>query len=98
MKALKILEEKKKNKEIKYIELSKILGITKQCFYWHLKNLKHGKVSFSVVQIQKICTCLGQDTSIFLIDISTKKYKYLIKKGGLTINNQNEKGGVGCQI
>ncbi|MBR8701675.1 hypothetical protein IX317_001654 [Fusobacterium sp. DD29] len=65
MKILRILEEKKKKKEIKYIDIAVALNITKQCFYWHLKNLKKGRISFSVEQIKKICQFLNEDISNF---------------------------------
>lgn len=65
MKVIKILKDKKQKKEIKYIELAKYLGITKQCFYKHLKKLEKGKISFSAAQIKKICSYLNEDISIF---------------------------------
>lgn len=65
LKVLEILEDKKRKKELKYVELAKCLGITKQCFSKHLKKLKKGKISFSALQIQKICKFLNEDVSIF---------------------------------
>ena len=65
LKVLEILEEKKRKKELKYVELAKYLGITKQCFSKHLKKLRKGKISFSALQIQKICSFLNEDISIF---------------------------------
>lgn len=65
MKALKIIEQKKINKEIKFTNIAKHLGITKQCFYQHLTNLRKGKITFSVEQIKLICDFLHEDTSIF---------------------------------
>ncbi len=65
MKALKILEKKKQKKEIKYIEIAKHLGVSKQDFNYHLKNLRKNKNTFSADQIKEISKYLGEDISIF---------------------------------
>ena len=64
-KALKILEKKKQKKEIKYIEIAKHLGVSKQDFNYHLKNLRKNKNTFSADQIKEISKYLGEDISIF---------------------------------
>lgn len=38
MKVLKILEKEKRNKKIKYSEIAKILGISRQDFNYHRNN------------------------------------------------------------
>lgn len=54
MKILKILEKEKKNKKIKYSEIAKILGISRQDFNYHRNNLKKNKITFNIEQIKLI--------------------------------------------
>lgn len=68
MRILKILDEKKKNRQIKYSIIAKELNISKQDFYYHLKNLKNNKITFNIEQIKKICKLLDIDISIFFAD------------------------------
>ena len=68
MRVLKILDEKKKNRQIKYSIIAKELNISKQDFYYHFKNLKNNKITFNIEQIKKICKLLDVDISIFFAD------------------------------
>ena len=72
MKILKILENKN---QIKYSNIAKELNISRQDFYYHLKNLKNNKITFNIEQIKIICRLLDIDISIFLQINYTKKYK-----------------------
>lgn len=65
LKALAIIKEKKEKKELKYIELAKYLGITKQCLSRHLKVLETGRNPFSAIQMKKISEFIKEDISIF---------------------------------
>lgn len=65
MKVLKILEKEKRNKKIKYSEIAKILGISRQDFNYHRNNLKKNKITFNTKQIKLICQILNVDISIF---------------------------------
>ncbi len=55
----------KKELGIKYTEVYPLLGITKQNFFYHLNNLKDGKVTFSVEQLKIICEKFELDPIIF---------------------------------
>lgn len=68
MRIIKIIEDKKNKKQIKYSQLAKELGISRQNLYYHLKNLKNHKISFSIEQIKTICDFLKIDISIFFAD------------------------------
>lgn len=65
MKALEVMQNKKRRKKISYSDLAKHLGITKQCFYRHLRVLKTGRNPFSAEQMQKICDFIDEDITIF---------------------------------
>ena len=68
MKILKILENKKNKNQIKYSNIAKELNISRQDFYYHLKNLKNNKITFNIEQIKIICRLLDIDISIFFAD------------------------------
>lgn len=68
MRIIKIIENKKKKKQIKYSQLAKELNISRQDLYYHLKNLKNHKITFSIEQIKVICEFLKIDISIFFAD------------------------------
>ena len=61
----KKLIDSKKKLGIKYTEVYPLLGITKQNFFYHLQNLKEGKVTFSVKQLKIICEKFELDPVIF---------------------------------
>lgn len=65
MKALLVIKKKKENKSLKYSELAKYMGITKQCLSRHLKILETGRNPFSASQMKKICEFIDEDISIF---------------------------------
>ena len=60
-----ILNEARKKKKIKWVQIYKLLDITKQGFNYHKKNLEENNVSFSVEQIKKISDFLKIDKSLF---------------------------------
>jgi len=53
------LEKIKNDKKIKYTKIYNSLGITKQNFYHHLKNLKKGNITFNGNQIKIISEVTG---------------------------------------
>ncbi|MGN0944332.1 XRE family transcriptional regulator [Fusobacterium varium] len=60
-----ILNEARKRNKVKWIQIYKILDITKQGFDYHKKNLKENNVRFSVEQIKKLSDFLKIDKSLF---------------------------------
>ncbi|MEE0138992.1 XRE family transcriptional regulator [Fusobacterium ulcerans] len=62
---LKTIDEARKNKGIKWLQIYKKLDITKQGFQYHKNNLKKNKITFSVEQINELSEFLGVDKSIF---------------------------------
>lgn len=65
LEALLIIKKKKEDKSLKYSELAKYIGITKQCLSRHLKILETGRNPFSALQMKKICEFINEDISIF---------------------------------
>ncbi len=55
----------KKNKQLKYTDLARLLGLTKQGFFHHLKQLEKGKNTLSAKQMKLIADYLERDISIF---------------------------------
>lgn len=68
MRILKIIEERKRNKQIKYSQIAKELNISRQDLNYHLRNLKKHKITFSIEQIKIICKFLKIDIAIFFAD------------------------------
>ncbi|RGY66701.1 XRE family transcriptional regulator [Fusobacterium ulcerans] len=62
---LEIINEARKNKGIKWLQVYEKLDMSKQGFQYHKKNLKKNKISFSVEQINGLSEILGVDKSIF---------------------------------
>ena len=62
---LEIINEARKNKGIKWLQVYEKLDMSKQGFQYHKKNLKKNKISFSVEQINGLSEILGVGKSIF---------------------------------
>ena len=46
-------------------KFSREIGMSKQLFFYHLKNLKKKKITFNTEQFTKICEKLSVDANFF---------------------------------
>jgi len=65
---IEILNDSLKVKNIKKRELSNKIGCSRQNLYYHLKNLKDGRLTFNLDQIKKIKDLTNVDLLYFFID------------------------------
>jgi hypothetical protein len=60
-----LIDKVRKEKKIKWVTIYEVLGMSKQGFSYHKKNLKENKISFSIEQIKIISDFLKIDKSVF---------------------------------
>ncbi len=67
MKIYERLEKMKNENKIKYRDIYSELDVTKQNFYYHMKNLKNGKCSFSTKQLKIISEITKIELKYFFV-------------------------------
>jgi len=65
---IEILNDSLKAKNIKKRELSNKIGCSRQNLYYHLKNLKNGRLTFNFEQVKIIKNITGIDLLIFFVN------------------------------
>mgnify|MGYP001644069555 FL=1 len=54
-----------REKNMSPAKFSREIGMSKQLFFYHLKNLKKKKITFNTEQFKKICEKLSVDANFF---------------------------------